>query len=119
MDKNSILWKILDASMYEVIGLIVLIALLIGVIFWLKKFLSADEDALAADHLMLSQATAMMQEGELSEEEYKSIKGKLVNRLDENQQTPTPKPAENLAEIADKARTEIAAESQIGEDRKD
>lgn len=80
--KNSMVWKILNASAYEIIGLVVAIALLGGVIVWLKRTIYAEDDSLAVDHMLLSQASDMLQQGELSEDEYKSIKGKLVGRLE-------------------------------------
>lgn len=75
-------FRILDASAFEVIGLIVLIAVAVWLIFRIRARFLDGEDPAATDHLLLSQISELKREGGLSEEEYRSIKGRLVNRID-------------------------------------
>ncbi len=75
-------WRILDASIYEVIGLFLLIAVAVWLIFRIRARFLDGEDPAATDHVMLSQIAELKREGGLTEEEFRSIKGRLVNRID-------------------------------------
>lgn len=76
------LWRILDASALEIIGLTVLFAVAVWLIFRIRAWFLDGEDPAATDHFMLSQIAELKREGGLSDEEYRSIKGRLVNRID-------------------------------------
>ena len=71
-----------------------LVALLIAVGVWMLVRVRArfrdNEDPTAADHQMLMQISNLRRQGDLSEEEYRSIKGRLVERLGD----PAPPPNE-------------------------
>lgn len=68
--------------LYDWIGLFVFAALAIWFIFWIRsRFLGRDDPA-ALEHQMLSGLTDLRREGGLTEEEYRSIKGQLVKKLD-------------------------------------
>lgn len=59
-----------------------MLAALIWAIVWIKARYGGHEDPAVADHQMLSQLGELRRQGDLSEEEYRSIKGRLVERLD-------------------------------------
>ena len=93
------IWRYLDVSTSEALGLIALIAIAVWLIFRIRARFLDGEDPAATDHLLLSQMTELKREGGLSDEEYRSIKGRLVNRIDtatrgagqqKNDASPTP-----------------------------
>ncbi|MGH7127621.1 MAG: hypothetical protein ACREJB_06990 [Planctomycetaceae bacterium] len=58
------------------------VVLLIGAVVWIRRRLQGHEDHTALDQAMLSQIGELHRQGDLSDEEYRSIKGRLVQRLD-------------------------------------
>lgn len=72
---------------WPVLGVVAAIAVLIAVIFRVRAWLRDDDGSAAADHNLLSQYREMLQEGELTEEEFRLIKGRLASRI-----TGTPSP---------------------------
>ncbi|MCA9027885.1 MAG: hypothetical protein KDA86_21935 [Planctomycetaceae bacterium] len=80
---QTFLWKLLDASVWHVIGLLVALVVLVGLIIRVRTLFREDEDSTADDHRLLTQITDLHREGDLTEEEYRSIKGRLVQKLDE------------------------------------
>lgn len=70
------------ASIFVWVLLFALVGALIWAIVWLKARYWGHEDPAAADHQMLTQLGELRRNGDLSEEEYRSIKGRLVERLD-------------------------------------
>ena len=85
---DGVLWKLLEGSPEEwakfAVGLIV-----IGFLFWLVVRMSGqlrgDATPSASDQFLLTQFRELRQEGDLSEEEYRSIKGRLVDRLSDEE----------------------------------
>ena len=63
-------------------GLIVILGASICLIVRLRAQYRSDEDPAALDHAILSQFGELRRQGHLSEEEFRSIKGRLVRRLD-------------------------------------
>ena len=80
--EQSVLWKLLDASIWQWIGLLVALMVLMGLIVRIRSLFREDEDSTAVDHQLLSQITDLHREGDLTADEYRSIKGRLVQKLD-------------------------------------
>ncbi|MCA9018498.1 MAG: hypothetical protein KDA74_00005 [Planctomycetaceae bacterium] len=66
------------AALFAVIGIGIVIILRVRTRF------RDDSDPAASDRVMLSQLGDLHREGDLTEEEYRSIKGLLIGRLDES-----------------------------------
>jgi uncharacterized membrane protein len=64
--------------------LLVAVGVGIAIIYWVRSRFREDSDPAASDHAMLSHLGELHREGDLSEEEYRSIKGLLIGRLDES-----------------------------------
>jgi hypothetical protein len=75
--------KILYASIY-LVAVVLLIGGGIWFALWLRARFRDSEDPAGIDHAMLSQIGDLHREGGLSDEEYRSIKGRLVERIDES-----------------------------------
>jgi hypothetical protein len=75
--------KLLQASLLEWIGLIAAIAFAVWLIFRIRARFRGGDDPEAVDHGMLMQISELRRRGDLSEEEYRSIKGRLVERIEE------------------------------------
>jgi hypothetical protein len=81
MDTSRFLDKLHETT-YGWIGLILLITLLVWSIFRIRSWFREDEDPAALDHEMLSRFGELHREGDLSEEEYRLIRSRLVERID-------------------------------------
>ena len=79
---HSLLWSMLDFSVYEILALLAAISVAIWLIFWIRVRFWDHEDPEAVDHQMLSKIGDLRREGDLSEAEYRSIKSRLVERID-------------------------------------
>ncbi len=78
---NSVISKIFSATFWTGLALLVLVIVLIRLIMWIKASLREDDDPSSIDHQMLVEITEMQRQGEITEAEYRSIKGRLVDRL--------------------------------------
>ena len=84
---ESLLWKLLDASWYEWLALVATffsVVVLIWLVIRVKTWYREDEDPAAQDHEMLVQFRDLHRQGDLSEEEFRSIKGRLIDRIDDS-----------------------------------
>lgn len=81
--EDTFLWKLLETSVWELLGLAVLIAIGIWLIFRVRVWFRNGEDPREADHRMLLQIGDLHREGDLDAEEYRSIKGRIIERLDD------------------------------------
>ena len=79
--EQTLLWKLLHASLLQWIGLLVAVVVLVGVIVRIRTLFREDADAAADDHQLLSSISDLHREGDLSEDEYRSIKGRLIRKL--------------------------------------
>ncbi|MGD9856998.1 MAG: hypothetical protein AB7U20_18770 [Planctomycetaceae bacterium] len=79
--EQSLLWKVVHASLVQWIGLLVALGVLVGLILRVRALLSEDTDATADHHELLTSISELHREGDLSEDEYRSIKGRLISRL--------------------------------------
>lgn len=73
---------------WPVLGVVAAIAVLVAIILRVRAWLRDNAEGSAEDHNLLSQYREMLQEGELTEEEFRLIKGRLASRL-----TGKPSPA--------------------------
>ena len=79
--QQTLLWKLVNASLLQWIGLLVAIVVLVGLIVRIRALLREDTDAAGDDHQLLTSISELHREGDLSEEEYRSIKGRLIHKL--------------------------------------
>lgn len=79
--EQTLLWKLINASLGQWIGLLVAIGVLVGLIVRIRALLREDTDAAADHHELLTSISELHREGDLSEDEYRSIKGRLISRL--------------------------------------
>ena len=84
MDGGELFLRFLNASLLEWSVLIVLIAVAAWSIFRIRAWYRDGEDPAASDNEMLSQLRDLHQQGDLSDEEYRSIKGRLVQRMNDS-----------------------------------
>ena len=75
--------EFLQDSLWGWVGLLFAIAFLGWSVVRLRAWFRDDSDPADDSGRMLSEIREMYHEGDLSEEEYRSIKGRLVQRLDE------------------------------------
>lgn len=102
--RKSPLYEWLEASPRDwVLFLAALAGLAIGLwafarfIAWMRD----DEDNAAAEQMMLTQYTEMHRDGDLSEEEYRSIKGRLLERLGDPEGSATAVAPDDVADSSD------------------
>ncbi len=86
---NSVISKLLSATYWEWLVLIVVLILLVRLVIWIKASLREDDDPSSIDHQMLVEITELQRQGEITETEYRSIKGRLVDRLKIKDELPT------------------------------
>ncbi len=82
--EQTLLWKLVNASLLQWIGLLVAVVVLVGVIIRIRTLFREDADAAADTHQLLTSISDLHREGDLSEDEYRSIKGRLIERLGDN-----------------------------------
>ena len=91
------LWETISSSTWEFVGLAVVILVAIWLIVRIRSWSRDGEDPAAADHQMLSHLADLRREGNLSDEEYRSIKGRLARKIEgsvrpQSEAQPAPKP---------------------------
>lgn len=87
---DSWLWSLYeqyrDASVSDWISLgagLAGLVFLIWLSFRVRSWLRDDEGPAAGEHRMLSEMSKLHRQGDLSEDEYRFIKGQLVGRIDD------------------------------------
>ncbi len=85
--EDTTLWKLLDGSPKEwfwflggLAGLAAVLWAFVRFVAWMRD----DEDTAAAEQMMLTEIGEMHRGGDLSQEEYRSIKGRLLERLEDS-----------------------------------
>lgn len=78
---ESILTKILSATLWQWLVLIVVMIILVRLVVRIKASLRKDDDPSSVDHQMLVEITELQRRGEITGTEYRSIKGRLIDRL--------------------------------------
>ena len=83
--ENSWWWKLLDRSVDQYVwgffGLILAILVMVWLIMQIRAWLTEDDDPAASDHQLLASIRDLNREGDLTDDEYRSIKSQLVHRL--------------------------------------
>lgn len=79
--EQTLLWKLVNASLAQWIGLFVALGILIALIIRIRTLVREDSDAAADHHELLTSISELHREGDLSEDEYRSIKGRLITKL--------------------------------------
>lgn len=75
-------------------GLVVGLWLFSRLVAWMRD----DEDPAAAEQMMLTEIGELHRDGDLSEEEYRSIKGRLLERLEDSADSEEPQNPEDESE---------------------
>ena len=85
--EDSPLWKLLEGSPREwlwflggLAGLAFVLWAFARILAWMRD----DADNAAAEQMMLTEISELHRGGDLSEEEYRSIKGRLLERLEDS-----------------------------------
>ena len=81
------LWRLMEGSASDWIGFgatLVALLILVWLSFLIRSWLRDDAGPEADSHQMLTQVGDLLREGDLSEEEYRSIKSRLIERLDDS-----------------------------------
>ncbi|MBL4885216.1 MAG: hypothetical protein JKY95_11860 [Planctomycetaceae bacterium] len=83
---DSILSKILTATLWQWLVLIIVVVILVRLVMRIKAGLREDDDTSSVDNKMLVEITELQRRGEITGSEFRSIKGRLIDRLtsDEN-----------------------------------
>lgn len=79
--ENSLWWKLLNRSAWELFGLVVAILVMVWLIMRIRSWLAGDDDPAEGDHELLVSIRELKREGDLTDDEYRSIKSRLVKRL--------------------------------------
>ena len=90
------------------IALIVLISVLIWLVVRVRTRYRGDEDLTAADQSMLLQLGDLRRQGDLSEAEYRSIKGRLVDRIDKSMSAHDKEESATITPAVDSVKTDTA-----------
>ncbi|MEZ6045561.1 MAG: hypothetical protein R3C11_08285 [Planctomycetaceae bacterium] len=85
-------------SWYLYAGLLLAVIGMIWVIIQLRTRLRDDTDRMADHWQLLQQMQEMHREGDLTEEEYRSIKGRLISQNEELLQQSTEKSKQSIIE---------------------
>jgi len=80
--RNSIS-DLLKHSIPLTIGVMIALVCLIWIISRIRTWFGEDEDRAGDNHELLSHIRELHTEGDLSEEEFRSIKGRLIQKLDD------------------------------------
>ena len=88
--------------------LIISLIVMFAVILWVKSLYRGDDDTDGFDHEMLTQIGELHRQGNLSEEEYRSIKDQLIHKADtaSTPSTPAEEAEPELEGVDDKPETE-------------
>lgn len=78
---NDKLWTMMKDSALPVFAVALLLVFGLWLIVWIRDRYRGREDHAASPERMLMQFRELQREGDLSEEEFRSIKGRLAERL--------------------------------------
>jgi hypothetical protein len=82
-------WDFLGESVFAWIGLCLALLILAGVVYWLRSWWREDAGRAVDSNDLLTQFRELHREGDLTEEEFRSIKSRLTAPAPP-QQPPTP-----------------------------
>jgi hypothetical protein len=101
-DPNVILRQALMPLLSVVAG----IGLLAVLVYLIRAWFSDNDDPAASDNVLLSEYREMNQRGELSDEEYRIIKGRFAPRIGSTPLSPTENPVGRSGEMDKDCRSE-------------
>ena len=91
---DSFLWNVLDmsgegvtAALLWTAALVAALTLLVWAVVRVRSRFRDDDDPAAVDRAMLLGLGDLHRQGDLSESEYRSIKGQLLQRMDDSSST--------------------------------
>lgn len=93
-------WSFLKASALPWLTVIVLLLLGIAILSWVRKRYRDHEDRAADMERMLLQFRDLKREGDLSDEEYRSIKNRLVEQIGKPSRDKSPETAKAIEDTA-------------------
>jgi hypothetical protein len=64
-----------------VVATVAAIVVLVGAVLWIRSWLRENEDSTVSPHELLFQYREMLREGQLSDEEFRLIKGELSEQM--------------------------------------
>ncbi len=76
--------KFFGDAIFEFVGLGILITVSIALTLRIRQRFQGNDDPAEVDHQMLLQIKELRREGDLTDEEFRSIKGRLVERIDDS-----------------------------------
>lgn len=79
--ENSLWWKLLNRSAWELFGLVLAILVMVWLIMQIRSWWTGDDDPAEGDHELLMSIRELNREGDLTDDEYRNIKGRLVERM--------------------------------------
>lgn len=77
--------RILEDTLWHWTGLVVGVIVMIVAVVMIRGWLRDDDDPAHEDQQMLRQIAELQRRGELSGEEYRSIKGRIIGRMDQTE----------------------------------
>lgn len=77
--------RILEDTLWHWAGLVVGVIVMIVAVVLIRGWLRDDDDPAIEDQQMLRQIAELQRRGELSGEEYRSIKGRIIGRMDQTE----------------------------------
>ncbi len=98
------LGEFVKSSALPVLGLLVLISVAVWVIIRIRERYRDREDHAAMPHQLLLQYREMQREGDLTDEEYRSIKNRLVQQVESSARGATPLRQTNRHRTEDNAK---------------
>jgi len=118
---SGTLTKFLGESWYLFAGLIAVVSLLVWLVMWLRTRLRDDTDRPTSPNEMLKQFQDSLREGELTDEEYRFIKGRLLSQ-DQGMSKLTEElglqfPITSLNESTDSSKTTELSDDQTTQEK--
>lgn len=111
---NDLFEELLNSS-FIWLGLIVVLGIGIWIISWIRSRFADGEGSATEDHQLLSQIGDLRDQGDLSEEEYRSIKGRLVVRLDDTMSANQGKRTAHAVSGSEESRDSHPSETNEGD----
>ena len=98
--QSSPLWKLLEGSPETPWTTFVVAFAAIAFATWILVKLTVrmrgGDDPAVDDHTMLTRIGELRREGDLTDDEYRSIKGRLVQRLEQKEKDGQPDPSDGV-----------------------
>jgi hypothetical protein len=83
-------FRLMQRSSWTWVALAVVLVLLAAVVFWIRSRFREDSGPAADDDEMLRLASELRRQGDLSDEEFRSLKGRLLDRDPRGTNAPSP-----------------------------